>query len=154
MQKGFQCDKQSLLLFNRCYFSQFRSYWIRAFVGQQKERSFLLWVFPFDSDIYIFASGETFNKNLQDFTVGTGGRHYFNLKSYGSLEEVLDGIIGKSSFPSKPLLALVCLTERCVFMMKMKRKSEVCVVFTSRMAHTSETEIGTCTHGRRLLLSW
>lgn len=108
---------------------------------------------PFDTDVYIFASRRAYQENLKDLTVGTGGSHYFNLEHYGNLEEAFDLVIGKPSFPWKPLLARVRLTECCVFLMKMKMKLEVCVAFTSHTKHTSETAIGTCIHGRPLLLS-
>lgn len=69
----------------------------------------------FKTDIYIFAGGIRSDGNLEDFTVGTGGKHRFKLKSYEHLEETFDQIFGESSLSWKPLLALVRLTQSCCF---------------------------------------
>lgn len=68
-----------------------------------------------NSDIYIFAGGIPSDGNLEDFTVGTGGQHYFKLRSFEHLEEAVDQILGESSRSWEPLLALLRLTRSCCF---------------------------------------
>lgn len=59
----------------------------------------------FPTDIYIFAGGIPSDGNLEEFTVGTGGKHYFKLRSYELLDEAFDQIFGELSLSQKRLVS-------------------------------------------------
>lgn len=90
------------------------SNWGRVFCCAVKQK-ILHGLILFKTDIYIFTGGIPSDGNLEDFTVGTGGKHYFKMRSYEHLEEAFDQNFGESSLPWRLLLALLHLTQSCRF---------------------------------------